>query len=436
MDDKAKERLARQAEITASRLIGRRENSALPEPPFHIHDVRMLYLMCRFDPDALARIVPAGLTPSGSGWGIVGLYEARQGWGIAPFGAAFMTAELAGVDSSDGSPGNYMHSGVFSGVAGQVMTASYNTNFHLGWSRLHVEAGHVLGEAGVGDRTLLRVEADITGTPATPMSGVSRYIGRRPGGGFTSYSVAFTLHASETSNQKVEFLDGAESNFNTITPLEFVWPVYCEPFDMAFTPPRQLGTTDETDETRSADLSAVFSRLGRPAAILAADGTVLSLNREAHDLMAVGHLTISGSRIVGRRDETRSLDAIIAATRDGGGDSISEKIAFSSDQGGLPIIVQAIGLGDAGSPGRVLLIFDDPSRDISADPAPALQLFGLTPAEARIAGLVGAGQSPREVADALDLSLNTVRSALKIAFDKLGISRQAELAKIVARLAG
>ena len=91
--------------------------------------------------------------------------------------------------------------------------------------------------------------------------------------------------------------------------------------------------------------------------------------------------------------------------------------------------------GGAGH-GHLLVTFDDPGRDVDSDPMPALQLLGLTPAEARIAGLVGGGHSPKEAADMLKLSPYTVRSALKIAFDKLGISRQSELAKIVARLAG
>jgi DNA-binding CsgD family transcriptional regulator len=67
---------------------------------------------------------------------------------------------------------------------------------------------------------------------------------------------------------------------------------------------------------------------------------------------------------------------------------------------------------------------------------PALELLGLTPAEARIAALVGGGESPREAADALGVTYNTVRSSLKLVFDKLGVGRQSELARVVARLAG
>ena len=430
-------RRARQDAINAARMRGIRPDADLPPPPYHVHGVTMLYLMCRFDPEVIARIVPPGLTPSGSGWGVIGLYEAAQGWGIAPFSAFFMTAELAGVDSSDGSPGNYMHCGLFSGVAGQVMTGLYNTNFRTGWSRQRVEGDRVRGEAGIGDRTLVRVEARIAAAPTTSQSGVSRYVGRRPGGGFNSYSVAFSLELRDTSDQQVEFLDGAGEILNALEPLEYVWPVYMPRLDMAFTPPRLLADGDDsTDEARMADLAGLFNRFGRPAAILAEDGTILSLNREAHLLMTEGRLPIVNGRFSGRHDDLRAFEAALAAALGKGAEPVSERLALPAANGGLPLLAQVIAL-DAGTagPGRSLVTFDDPAPHLTADPGPALRLLGLTAAEARIAGLVGGGRSPREAADELVLSLNTVRSALKIVFDKLGVSRQSELAKIVARLA-
>jgi DNA-binding CsgD family transcriptional regulator len=48
--------------------------------------------------------------------------------------------------------------------------------------------------------------------------------------------------------------------------------------------------------------------------------------------------------------------------------------------------------------------------------------------------MVGQGHSPREASDALAITENTVRSALRVVYSKLGISRQSQLANIVARL--
>jgi DNA-binding CsgD family transcriptional regulator len=63
------------------------------------------------------------------------------------------------------------------------------------------------------------------------------------------------------------------------------------------------------------------------------------------------------------------------------------------------------------------------------------QAFGLTPAEAQTASLVGSGLSPQDAADQLGLSVGTIRCELKGIFAKVGISRQSELVSTVTRLA-
>src|SRR3954462_9116572 len=63
------------------------------------------------------------------------------------------------------------------------------------------------------------------------------------------------------------------------------------------------------------------------------------------------------------------------------------------------------------------------------------QAFGLTPAEAQTASLMGSGLSPQDAADQLGLTVGTIRCELKAIFAKVGISRQSELASTVTRLA-
>lgn len=59
--------------------------------------------------------------------------------------------------------------------------------------------------------------------------------------------------------------------------------------------------------------------------------------------------------------------------------------------------------------------------------------FGLTPAEARLAGHIAAGQGIGNAALALGIGVETARSQLKAVFSKTGTHRQAELAALVAR---
>ncbi len=82
-----------------------------------------------------------------------------------------------------------------------------------------------------------------------------------------------------------------------------------------------------------------------------------------------------------------------------------------------------------------LLVFADPSEAVTTDPEPALQLLGLTPSEARAAALIGRGLGPREAAEELGLTENSVRTTIKRVFSKLALSRQSELAVLVSRIA-
>ena len=60
--------------------------------------------------------------------------------------------------------------------------------------------------------------------------------------------------------------------------------------------------------------------------------------------------------------------------------------------------------------------------------------FGLTPAEARLAGLIADGIGVDEAAAKLGTARETVRSQLKAVFAKTGTRSQVSLAALAARL--
>jgi DNA-binding CsgD family transcriptional regulator len=57
--------------------------------------------------------------------------------------------------------------------------------------------------------------------------------------------------------------------------------------------------------------------------------------------------------------------------------------------------------------------------------------YGLTPAERRVAVLIGAGHSPREIAAQLGISFHTVRAHLRSTYAKTGVKRQTALARLL-----
>jgi DNA-binding CsgD family transcriptional regulator len=73
------------------------------------------------------------------------------------------------------------------------------------------------------------------------------------------------------------------------------------------------------------------------------------------------------------------------------------------------------------------------------DPAAALGslstalrgVYGMTPAEARLTESLANGRSPQEYADQQSISMNTVRTQIKAAAAKAGVSRQSDLVRVV-----
>lgn len=61
-------------------------------------------------------------------------------------------------------------------------------------------------------------------------------------------------------------------------------------------------------------------------------------------------------------------------------------------------------------------------------------LFGLSPAEARVAALIGEARTVSAAARLLSTSPGTVRNQLKVIFNKIGVNRQAELVAILSQL--
>lgn len=83
--------------------------------------------------------------------------------------------------------------------------------------------------------------------------------------------------------------------------------------------------------------------------------------------------------------------------------------------------------------GRALIYFHLPEHEGCVDPQQVAELFGLTPAEARVACAVAEGGDLKTLADRESLSVETVRVQLKSVFRKTGTRRQNELAARILR---
>ncbi|TXN14719.1 helix-turn-helix transcriptional regulator [Methylobacterium sp. WL122] len=95
----------------------------------------------------------------------------------------------------------------------------------------------------------------------------------------------------------------------------------------------------------------------------------------------------------------------------------------------IPTVVQNLG-----GPHTILILIDldDPLR---VSPVTLERIFGLSRAEAKLAVLLAGGASTTEAARLQGISVATARSQLAAIFVKTRTSRQAELVRLLGRLA-
>ncbi len=107
--------------------------------------------------------------------------------------------------------------------------------------------------------------------------------------------------------------------------------------------------------------------------------------------------------------------------------------AYVTGEADLPAGLRA-GLSPAGpEPARLAIVF--PAVEASDRLwANLRRSFGLTPAETRLAAKLKEGLSLRDAAQALGVSVNTVRNQLRAVFDKVGLTRQSDLVKALTEL--
>ena len=181
-------------------------------------------------------------------------------------------------------------------------------------------------------------------------------------------------------------------------------------------------------------LLRVLDRMGCGGLVLATDGQVLAIN--------------DGARRILR--ETFSLrDADLDELHGSGREYVKRLLSYGQTRIQLdsenwilieredepPLIMNAVPVPvlSEGGPHTVLILID-----LATQPQPnrsALErIYGLTPAEARLAVRLGSGATLSEAAEALGISIATVRTQLRSIFDKTHTHRQAELVILIARL--
>jgi DNA-binding CsgD family transcriptional regulator len=191
--------------------------------------------------------------------------------------------------------------------------------------------------------------------------------------------------------------------------------------------------------------AAGLDRLGTAALLVDAGGRVLYANRAAQDLIEERDgLSERGGRVVCLMpDQTARLHSLVrsaAATAAARGESSGGPLHLSRRTRppltALVCPMPAPGpLGASMQAPGALIFVRDPHRPVRPAAESLRHLFGLTPAEAKLAVALAEGRSIDEVATTTGVRPQTLRSHLKAIMAKTGTQRQAALVALLLRSA-
>ncbi len=201
-------------------------------------------------------------------------------------------------------------------------------------------------------------------------------------------------------------------------------------------------TINRTTSERDVYAGAV-AQLAVASIILDEQGRVLNANPVAQALLDQGDgLSVKGGslHIEGRdinKELQQTVSNVIRAQHRGEPSVVRAlRVPRSAGRSDLGLVVRPVPVSEwsegQSSPSAAIFI-SDPDLHESASRQSLADLFELTPAEANLAILLARGLSLAEASEAQNISQHTARAQLKSIFAKTGVSRQAELVRLIIK---
>jgi DNA-binding NarL/FixJ family response regulator len=197
----------------------------------------------------------------------------------------------------------------------------------------------------------------------------------------------------------------------------------------------QMETAPASDQGTSAKAAIDLLKCG--VIVLGLRGDVLFTNQRAGELLARREGIVVDTTGVCRAsslEDTQNLHKAIRTARD---QHLPDAMTIDTgSRGPLRVVVRPCE-DDASDTGPCVCLYLFARDDASAvDPRLLRGLFGLTVSESKLAAALASGLSLEVAAQKEGWTLNSAKTYLKTVFNKLGVSRQADLVRVVLRTTG
>lgn len=192
-------------------------------------------------------------------------------------------------------------------------------------------------------------------------------------------------------------------------------------------------------------LAALLSLIPQPALIVDSKGQVQAANPSVSRWMeSQKTLDVSTGRVSWRNARHQvAFSATLKVVTENSADALTHqhaRLPLSGYERTLPLIIDCHRLRttaptpDGLGRDHALLVMHDLQDAPPINLRLLVESFGLTRAEARVAGLLAEGESPADIGLILGLSMGTIRTHLRMIASKLGATRQSEVVRMLTRL--
>jgi DNA-binding CsgD family transcriptional regulator len=213
----------------------------------------------------------------------------------------------------------------------------------------------------------------------------------------------------------------------------------------------RIGLRNFVYSTQALVGQMLVDKLRQPVILMKPGGQVLSTNEAAQQLLASTRLVqVEGGRLLLARGQEQALlrrcDEIEALYKAGQAPDPAAHAQFQSLQvsdgrpGGerlyafFSVMPPQDVMGAFGLRPVVMLLFYHPDSAPTIDSSLLYAVFGLTPAECRIATLLAEGLSLKQIAQVQGTQHETVRKQLRSIYQKTSTNRQPELVRLLLHL--
>jgi len=197
---------------------------------------------------------------------------------------------------------------------------------------------------------------------------------------------------------------------------------------------------------------AALDRIGSGVLLVGGDRSVLFANRAAKNILADDDglsLCKQGAGALGRlfsgnMETQAAIDTALSNAIEPMAQAVphfAQSVRVRRPSGQLPYALQFSSLasnnefGQGRDAPQVIIFISDPAQEIQVDPELLRKIYGMTPAEIRVAVTLCQEGSIEEAAAKAGTSVSTVKSQLKQVYQKTGVDNRTKLTKLIVSLA-